>query len=279
MTSLIAKAPNDTDPLNSPNHNTQHGYIADAINLGWVTINTTMVYSSADDPTYVMKTDDDVNLTGEIGVGMKIKITQSTGGIKFFIITKINYNSDVANRTAITMYGGTDFDLVNEAISSPCYSTAKAPLGFPLSQDKWSIETTDTTRRDQASATAGTWYNLGSLNISVPIGVWDTWYSCSLGGSRATPGSGFGELYSTLSTANNSESDADFTSGGGFYLVPSDTGWGGNINNCQRKFLAVTTKTTYYWNHRQITATAAFDTLSMRNDLAKAKLRITCAYL
>ena len=44
---IIAKATNDTDPLNSPNHNTQHGYMADALNFGWIPVDGTFTYASA----------------------------------------------------------------------------------------------------------------------------------------------------------------------------------------------------------------------------------------
>ena len=54
----------------------------------------------------------------------KLKLTQATGGVKYFYVT------GVAD-TVLTITAGSSYTLVNEAITSPYYSHAQNPLGFP----------------------------------------------------------------------------------------------------------------------------------------------------
>ncbi len=94
------------------------------------------------------------------------------------------------------------------------YSTQKVPYGFPVSKNKWDVETICKTTLSKTTTAANTWYN-GSgtsdqLKLNVPIGEWDGSYYCAVGGydSGVTTS---GNIQSTLSTANNTESNAEFT--------------------------------------------------------------------
>ena len=102
---------------------------------------------------------------------MRFKINDTS--TKMFVITKVAF---VGSNTQLSMYGGTDYDLTSGTLTSPYYSTAKAPIGFPLDPTKWTVETEDTSNAAQATPTTGTWYNLGTITISIPIGVWDAYY-------------------------------------------------------------------------------------------------------
>jgi hypothetical protein len=230
---------------------------------GWVEADS-MTYASADDPTFALTITGDKSTT--YGVGMRIKLTQSTGGTKYFVITKV----DVSTNTTLTLYGGTDYNLEDEAITSPYYSPVKAPLGFPLSPAKWTVVVTDTSNRSQIPPTQNVWYNLGSITISIPIGSWRVHYSVMGGISDSTAGAW--PCYVTLSTANNSESDADFTSG---TSVEPTT----HIYNVQKreKVLDLSAKTSYYLNSR--TTVANLDNLYNRGDLSKTIIQAVCAYL
>jgi hypothetical protein len=135
---------------------------------GWTAGTGTWSYSSADAPTFVISVNNDQ--TGIIGVGQRIKLTQTTA--KYFIVTAVGAYSGGA--TLITVYGGTDYTLANAAISTPFWSNVKAPFGFPMSPAKWTVTVTDTSDRTQASPTINVWYNLGSVSISAPIGIWKT---------------------------------------------------------------------------------------------------------
>jgi hypothetical protein len=138
---------------------------------GWISAGETWTYASADDPTFTFTVNGDK--TSKYSPGMRIKVTQSST-VVYFIITKVTYSSP---NTTITVYGGTDYDLADSAISDSFYSFQKAPFGFPLSPDKWSIQTSSTSQSAQSNPVASTWYNLGSLSISVPIGAWKVYFT------------------------------------------------------------------------------------------------------
>lgn len=232
---------------------------------GWMPANETWTYASADDPTFTITVPS--GAASKYSEGMRIKLTQTTD--KYFIITKV---AD----TVLTVYGGTDYDLVDAAITSPYYSTQKAPLGFPLDPTKWTIETKNTGNCSQSSPTAGTWYNLGSINIAIPIGVWRVYYQAIAMPQKAnTPDL---EMYVTLSTANNSQSDFDFTSL--FSIYEAATG-GANFRTFslvnREKFLNLASKTTYYLNAK--TNISGMITIAFRGDQAPTIIRAVCAYL
>jgi hypothetical protein len=225
----------------------------------WVPSADTWSYSSSDSPTFVASVNADV--TGLIGVGYRVKLTQTT--VKYFIVTAVGAYSGGA--TLLTLYGGTDYTLTDEAISDPSYSYAKAPLGFPMSPSKWTVEVTDANLRSQETPTQNAWYNW--VNIVIPLGLWRVYY-------EAIP-SMYKELAAvttqiTLSTANNSESDTGFTSGSiGYHNSTSQVH--------QEKILELAAKATYYLNIRTIDATVLG--IYIRGDRAITVIRAVCAYL
>jgi hypothetical protein len=230
---------------------------------GWITANA-MSFGAADDPTYTMTCAGDQTTIYQ--PGQRIKLTQSTGGIKYFIITKVVFTSV----TTLTLYGGTDYNLENEAITNPYYSPIKAPFGFPLDPTKWTAEITDTTERAQTNPGNGTWYNLGSMAITIPIGIWKVSYKVGLHGY--TNGAGM-TAYSTLSTANNS---VDLTC-----YEYSDAGTSTVFQIVTtvftEKYLNLASKTIYYLNAK--TATGSALGIYFRNNLVKMIIRAVCAYL
>lgn len=95
-------------------------------------------------------------------------------------------------------------------VSALSYSTAKSPYGFDIDGGKWTVESLYRADFSQASPVNGTWYNLGSMSINMPIGSWGEFgYSIASGADRASGGRTDSNL--TLSTANNTESDPEFT--------------------------------------------------------------------
>lgn len=235
---------------------------------GWVPAGETWTYASADSPTFTFTASGD--LTSKYSAGMRVKLTQTT--VKYFIVTKVAHS---AGTTTITVYGGTDYTLANAAISSPYFSTHKAPAGFPLDPGKWTVEATDSSLRSQATPSASTWYNVGSVQISVPIGCWRLYYSCSP--QAADSSASDWNAMSTLSTANNSESDTDMTAqiyAGNTIAVSSTVS--------REKTIALAAKTSYYLNLK--TTSSGLDNLYLRGDVAggygsKTVIRAVCAYL
>jgi len=241
----------------------QIGNLTSAIDPSWTPAGETWTYAGADDPAFTFTISGDQ--TGKYGAGMRVKLTQTT--VKYFIVTKVEYSSP---NTTVTIYGGTDYDLANAAITSPYYSVVKAPVGFPLDPTKWTVEVTDSSQQTQATPTQNVWYNNGSISISIPIGCWRVMHASLAYLVDST--SQAWSIFTTLSTANNSESDADFTAGA---IGGSVTHMGQWLT--REKYLALTTKTAYYLNER--TAQANLDNMYLRGDLGKTVVRAVCAYL
>jgi hypothetical protein len=162
---------------------------------GWTVLPATLTYASAT----TMNTS--VDLTGMVGLGMRIKLTQTT--TKYFIVTAITTSS-------ITMYGGTDYTLTSDAISNVYYSSQKTPFGFPMSADKWSIIKTDSSDRSQSSPNGGTWYNLGGVYLDIPIGYWDLGYKVTAQSGYSQTANQNRVISTTLSTTNNGATNPEY---------------------------------------------------------------------
>lgn len=271
MTALVAlDAKVSGNPFGLTNYDNLKADIDYLIHLaqtGWADLSSygAFSYASTDGPTFVMNTPSD--LRSIIGLGDKIQVTQlaSPG---YYIVVAIG-------ATTITLYGGTDYALANSAISAPYYSQARAPLGFPLHTAKWTVEIQDTTNRFQASPGAGTWYNNGSVQISVPIGLWKLGYTALLDADTANANSIQPYCKATLSTANNSESDSDLTTRiGSFFAVVAEITQSLMVG--REKTLLLAAKTPYYLLSK---ADGAIGTVGFENATCKAILRAVCAYL
>lgn len=227
---------------------------------GWIALGA-CTYETADAPTFQFSIAADV--TGFIGVGNRIKLTQTT--VKYFIVTAVGAYS--GGKTIITVYGGTDYTLANAVITSPFFSIAKAPFGFPLSEIKWRVRLTDTATRTQASPVVGTVYNLGSLSISAPIGVWKPVISALIYTSKAVPPT---NMYLALSTANNSISNTAMM--GGAY------GTGITAFSSIHKtddVITVSSKTTYYL----VEKTDGADSINIAGATIPTTVDLICGYL
>ena len=233
------------------------------INLasGWVPATGTWTYSSADSPTFVITVP--TGATAIYSAGMRIWLTQTTS--KYFIITAV---AD----TALTVYGGTDYTLANAAITSPYFSPFKAPFGFPLDPTKWTIEYASAAESSQVPATSGTYYNLGTTTLSIPIGVWNTYYEviAQVGVSGSSSLAKYMEV--TLSTANNSESDNAWT----FSLAGAATELARSMG-FKSGVITRTTKASYYLNGVNLTATS--ENIYFLGSAGSTLIRAVSAYL
>lgn len=230
---------------------------------GWFEAGETWTYASSDDPTYTLTISGDK--TDKYSAGMRIKLTDS--GTQYFIITKVAYSDP---DTTLTLYGGTDYDLSGGAITNLYYSTQKAPYGFPLDPDKWTVEVTDSTLRTQTNPEDSTWYNLGSVSINIPIGVWDVSYLVIAKGYISTA-TAVG-VKTTLSTANNNESNSHFTAQS---LADSIKTF--YTNNFRKDVLNLAAKSTYYLNTMSIAG--SITNIENLNNSVPAIIRARCAYL
>jgi hypothetical protein len=240
---------------------------------GWTASGETWTYASADSPTFTFTISGDK--TTKYKAGQRIKLTQTTA--KYFIITKVAYS---APNTTVTIYGGTDYTLANAAITSPYYSREKAPFGFPLEPDKWTVSTVTSDSPAKASPTASTWYGDTGLSptgpsISIPIGSWRVRYETSADLVITLAAVGNIGCRMTLSTANNSESDPELTTG---FLSPAPIGTvTQRATYNHEKVLTLTAKTTYYLN--VFTGNSSVTSMTMNAAATRNIIKATCAYL
>ena len=231
---------------------------------GWIALGA-CTYEGADDPTFTFSLASDV--TGVLSVGMRIKLTQTTA--KYFIITGVG--AYTGGKTIITVYGGTDYDLANAAITVPYYSIQKAPFGFPLDPTKWTTSLTDTTNHSQASPVSNTWYNLGGLYLDIPIGAWNVDVEVT---ARVDCELGWAIAKASLSTTNNGINLSFYgTVGLGNIIFVGETLKFGNQ-------LTLAEKTRYYLNECGQSQVAMLS-LSIKDAAFSGYsiIRATCAYL
>lgn len=204
---------------------------------GWTAAGEDWTYASADDPTYTFTIMGDQ--TTKYQQGDRLKLTQTTE--KYFIITAISYT---APNTTVTVYGGTDYDLANAAITDPYYSKLRSPRGFPFDPAKWSVTISDTGNYTQSSPSvySTTLYNLGSISIVAPLGAWNAKYRVPCYQSNTS--NTIASAYTSLSTSASAVSDSRFTD---FSRITTPTG----ANQIFKVFFAeailtLAAKTTYY---------------------------------
>lgn len=198
----------------------------------WVAAGESWTYASWASSTRIGTITVPTNATTKYQAGMRVKITQSTGGTKYGIIHKVE-------ATLLTVHFPSGTTLNNEAITSPSYSSLKAPYGFPVNPSSWVLEFTDSAERAQSSPSVNTWYNQGSSSLVLGIGEYDAYYKVQLETLRS--GAGYIDSQVSLSTSNNSESDTKWTS---WVFVSNTTN---NIDyHYVRRRLTVTSQTTYY---------------------------------
>jgi len=211
-------------------------------------------------------------MTTTIYPGQRLSLTQTTE--KFFIVTAVGAYS--GGNTLITMYGGTDYTLANEAITTPKWSNVKVPSRFPMDPTKWTQVVSDTTARSQATPTQNTWYNLGALSSDIPIGIWKVRYSLLPYGYRLGTANAV-QLQISLSTSNNSVSDATLSAAEYVGLLSSNAEFAVSLNKARPLPLVLAAKTTYYFIMRTISTDIG--NISFENGTETLYLVCECAYL
>lgn len=244
-------------PLSDPAYSSSdHDHDSDyAASNGWTAVSDSWSYASATEITVPS------GAASLYSPGMKLKITQTT--VKYFWVTKVE-------DTKLTVYGGTDFTLANAAITSPYFSTDKAPHGFPLSPAKWTISTSDTTDREKTSPTkdAVLYSDAGSKNVVLPIGVWRVSLQCALWVNATDIAV---EAKAGLSTSSSSFSDNGLVgyAYGGWHAA-------GNTIRVE-KVVEVTSPATYYLIMAALDA--SMDAIGLFNSVFTMTIAAECAYL
>lgn len=249
-------------------------HLEDLLRRGWFNIHQvaspdvveTCTYVSADAPSFVFSVPGD--RTADIQAGMRFTCSQATGGTKYFIITLVSYDSG-NSRTLVTIYGGTDYTLTNQTISSPAFATVKAPAGFPLDPLKWSVVKVDLNDASQASPVDGTIYNAGSISQSIPIGSWKLSFSCCF---RMNGSSINKQGFVGISTANNTFYDADLKC----WVLAADTSAYHAWPCTAEKHVLLAAKQTYYLNFSAVNSSGG---LILAGTQQPNIIKAVCAYL
>lgn len=135
-------------------------------------------------------------------------------------------------------------------VSAVSYSTQKTPYQFPAQKGKWVVQTISKSTGSQGTPTQNTWYNINSLNMTIPIGEWSVRHAGCLYATKGA--STILTTQRTLSTGNNSETDTLFT------VANQVEGASGTMTSAvtveARGFLSLTSATIYYLNNRTTTA-------------------------
>jgi len=189
--------------------------------------------------------------------------------VKYGIVTAVT-------DTSLSVYCGTDHAISNSSISSISYSTRKSPYRFPLSPNKWSIYLSDQIMRSQSSPTQDVWYNVGSLSVSIPIGIWDISYRVEIYADNDT--SGIGSHFVSLSKSASSATIDDLT----FRNYASATGTTAMAMMtpvfCSIRAIVLNSKTSFYL----ITKNNAAGVDSIRfygSDGGPTVIKAVCSYL
>lgn len=247
--------------------------IADIL-AGWKEIGATWTYASADDPVYQIYVTGNVTADADYKLGNKIRCTVNSVVVYGFIVKVGGYDAG-NNRTPIDIYMGADYDLTNHTITNKFISKVKSPDGFPASPDKWTFSLSDTGDRRQTPPTGNVWYNLGTLSLAIPICVWDGYYELALEIDATLAAAGNRGFRSTLSTANNTESNTAYTA---TYTFPFPVITNGIARATVHREvdITLTTKTTHYLNGLVGIAT---NYIAFRGDVIATTLKLVCAYL
>jgi hypothetical protein len=216
---------------------------------GWIPVyGTAWTYVSADAPIFVVNIPvNDVD-NYNIRAGTKIRIEQS--GTKFFVV--VGVGAEVSGFYPVTIYGGNHSVLTSAAITQASFSDAHSPMWFPMERSAWDLETNTSDSPAKAGPTASTWYGGSGLtptgpSIIVPIGAWYLRYKITADYSTNLAAVANIGLRATLSNANNTASDPDFTTGFTVTLPISATALQRATYQAE-KLVVLAAKTTYYVN-------------------------------
>ena len=234
---------------------------------GWLATGESWAYSSWDSTRRIGIITVPTDATTKYTPKMRVRFSQTTGGTKYGIITYVT-------ATTLTIHFPSGTTLNNEAITSPVYSPLDTPVGFPSNAANWILETTSTTTQSQLSPTNNVWYNPGSNSLALGPGVWDLGYKGSL--ECLKTGAGNSDALATLSTANNSESDSDFTLWE-FIGITGGTASNNVFPLTARKIISLTANSTYYLN--VMCTTPSQSQLQWHGSISKTSIRAITAYL
>lgn len=201
--------------------------------FGWTATGESWSYASWSATTRIGTITVPTDATTKYSAGMRIRISQSTGGTKYGIITKVE-------ATTLTVFFPSGTTLNNEAISTPVYSSLKSPFGFPASPTVWSLSLESSNDRTISSA------SLASLTDALVVGI-GAWRMV-LKGTIARPyaASTSNDFYKvTLSSTTNSETHPNLSFVFNLRFGSASASSGGNGTTQTTDDVLLTVQTTF----------------------------------
>lgn len=227
------------------------------VDLGWVATGEAWTFSSWSSATRTGVATVPSDATAKYTPGMRVRFSQTTGGTKYALITAVT-------STTVTLFFPVGTTFVNETITSPVYSSIKAPYGFNADPAQWMLEVTSTSNATITTSDP-TWANNGGISLAIPVGAW---LLTGVGSAVSGIGSGVTRIGIALSTSTSTTSDPDLRT------VSA-------ANNIARytatfvKNILLSTATTYYMIFEKVGDSGNLYTLgNMRHSI-----RVTSAYL
>lgn len=260
--------PDTTAPIKAEDlNNIEDGLetVTNNVNNGWYSGQSGAVYSfvSWDASVRTGVVASSLDVTGLLSVGMKVKFTQSET-VKFGIITAIT-------STQITLFMGTDYILTNAPISDAFYSIVKAPYGFPLNPNKWSISVTNSSDIEKINPTINVWYDSG-ISIDIPIGLWRIYYKAAIAPFSSSSGNIVQRV--SIGTATSGDVISDFTD-----RVFSEPSKGAGITITVENLKEISTKTKYYLLYGTTNVSVTPILRILGGSVTPTILKAVCAYL
>jgi hypothetical protein len=149
----------------------------------------------------------------------------------------------------------------------------RVPHGFVFDPAKWSVVISDTGNYTKSSPDSATYYNLGSISISVPIGMWALSYAVAAYDSNSS--ATIADVRAALSTSASSVSDTNLLT---LARITCPTGANQSYFLLSRTTVAsIAAKTTYYLIEKASVSGAT--TLGIAGAVIPTKIEAVCAYL
>lgn len=250
----------DINKCNATDMNEIKSALNNYVQTGWYTgrTGTTYAFVSWNSTTKIGIVSTSQDVTSLLSVGMKVRFVQNAT-TKYGIIVAIT-------STQITLFMGTDYTLTNGGITDAYYSIVRAPHGFPMDPNKWSLKTQFSNQINSIPAQSAK--TLAS--IIIPIGVWDiiisgysSWYSTA------------GQVFDGRIGLNTTQDTEPKTLGLALSFLDTINSIGVVRTNTSFSYLnyITTIQTTLYWNIFMYLPTATY------NGVTSCWCWVKCAYL
>lgn len=192
--------------------------------------------------------------------------------VDYGIIQKVSYGAPDTTVTFQVPEGCTI--PTSGGVASVSYSQYKSPYGFPGQESKWHVESIHKTLITQSTPTAGTWYNVGAVSISAPLGAWN-WKNKTFVSSIKNSNSS-SVIKTTMSTGASSETITRYTTFNFVTMLVAAT-HDATFSNYMSEPLETTAQTSYY--HNLMTSEASAGSISTRGENGDLIIRLVNAYL